>query len=135
MLGPIQQRCAGKADITADRIREPRDAVEHRGLPGTVGTDERVDRAFLDIHRKVIDGNQSAESNAEMLQRQDWIHQACASSIPSLWSVLPGGTTRSSVLRGFACCSTERRRRPRRSSHAPQMPRGMNMIESTRIRP
>ena len=58
---------AQKVHTAVGRLIDAGDAVEGRGLPGAVRADQRDDLAVIDVHGKVIDGDDAAELHGDML--------------------------------------------------------------------
>ncbi len=79
---------AGEADHAFGRLVETGDAVEHRGLAGAVGPDQRGDLAAPGLEGQVADGDQPAELHRQMLDLEKrvvhgWarVHQPCPSLV------------------------------------------------------
>ena len=53
-------------DAAFGRLVEAGDAVEHRGLAGTVGADQRRDIIALGLEREIADGCQSAKTHRQV---------------------------------------------------------------------
>src|SRR5205814_6867945 len=116
---------APETDDPALGLVEPADAVEDRGLPRSIRSDEPDDLAG--VHRKVdaVDGDQSSEADREPRDLEE--RSAHLTPLPSPSSTI--WSTRRAPLRSRAAqrCRTERM--------TPAKPCGRNAIVRIRIAP
>src|SRR3954452_3813668 len=98
----------GVAHAAARWGQEARDDVERRCLAGAVRADDRPDRAFLDLQREIVDGDQTAEPARQAGGLQQRAH----------------GAVRLIV-----------RRRLRSGRRAPRIPNGRKIISATNTTP
>ena len=66
-----QERRAVEGDRARGRRVEPAHAVEERGLPGAVRSDEPHDLARLDVEGHAVEGDDAAESHRDVLHAED----------------------------------------------------------------
>src|SRR5208282_3526250 len=101
-LGPIQ------GDAAAAGLQKAADQVEDRGLTGAVGADKTIERTFRNLQTKILQGQQTTESHAQVLDIQE--------------------------LHGLSSHFRRPSRRSQENSRRPNRPRRKKRITSSRAR-
>ena len=102
------------------RLVEAGDAIEHRGLAGAVGPDQRGDVAAAHRERDVVDGEQPTEAHGQVLDLEQ------GRGLPRLHA-LPSSTRSLGI--GLACSSAIE------GVRVPTMPRGRQTMIATMATP
>ena len=70
MARDAKQRAAGEGDVAALARVKPRNAVEERGLAGTVRADQADDASGRDVEGHAVEGHDAAEMHGNVLHAQ-----------------------------------------------------------------